>query len=134
MDVLASYAPSRYAWDIPAWMPKPLDPRHNSTTREKVELGRRLFYDSRLSVNRSRSCATCHRQELAFTDGLARSPGVRRAHPAQFDVAGKPRLCAGADVGQSSAAQPGAAGPRPAAWTATGRTRHGRARWAGRKR
>jgi cytochrome c peroxidase len=37
----------------------------------KVELGRRLFYDTRLSGNRTQSCASCHRQALAFTDGRA---------------------------------------------------------------
>jgi cytochrome c peroxidase len=35
----------------------------------KVELGRRLFYDTRLSANGTQSCASCHRQEQAFTDG-----------------------------------------------------------------
>lgn len=75
-DVLATYVKSDYPWDLPAWMPKPLDPRDNPTTPAKVELGRRLFYDTRLSVNRSRSCASCHRQELAFTDGLIVSPGA----------------------------------------------------------
>jgi len=75
-DLLQAYVPSTYAWDLPAWMPKPLDPRDNPTTPEKVELGRRLFYDTRLSVNRTRSCASCHRQRLAFTDGLQKSPGA----------------------------------------------------------
>ena len=40
-------------------------------TIAKVELGRHLFYDERLSQNQTTSCATCHRQELAFTDGRA---------------------------------------------------------------
>ncbi len=75
-DVLALYEPSRYAWKLPAWMPRPLDPRDNPTTEAKVELGRRLFYDKRLSINRSRSCASCHLQKLAFTDGLPVSPGA----------------------------------------------------------
>ncbi len=75
-DVLQAFVPSRYAWDLPTWMPRPLDPRDNPTTPAKVELGRRLFYDTRLSVNRSRSCASCHHQERAFTDGLAVSPGA----------------------------------------------------------
>jgi cytochrome c peroxidase len=35
----------------------------------KARLGRYLFYDTRMSVNGRQSCATCHRQELAFTDG-----------------------------------------------------------------
>lgn len=75
-EVMALYGPSAYDWRLPAWMPKPLEPLDNPTTEAKVELGRRLFYDSRLSVNRTRSCASCHRQELAFTDGLAVSPGA----------------------------------------------------------
>jgi cytochrome c peroxidase len=44
-------------------------------TVEKVALGRRLFYDTRLSGNGTRSCASCHRPELAFTDGRARAVG-----------------------------------------------------------
>lgn len=34
-----------------------------------AEIGRLLFYDTRLSVNKTKSCATCHKPELAFTDG-----------------------------------------------------------------
>ncbi len=48
----------------------------------KIELGRHLFYDTRLSVNGTLSCAGCHRQELAFTDGLARAKGATgELHP-----------------------------------------------------
>jgi cytochrome c peroxidase len=48
----------------------------------KVELGRWLFYDNRLSVNNTMSCASCHIQALAFTDGKARSIGATGAvHP-----------------------------------------------------
>ncbi|MGB0429540.1 MAG: cytochrome-c peroxidase [Bacteroidia bacterium] len=43
-------------------------PANNPTTYEGVELGRHLFYDKRLSVNNTISCATCHKQEYAFTD------------------------------------------------------------------
>lgn len=35
-----------------------------------------LFYETKLSANNKLSCASCHRQELAFTDGRAFSPGV----------------------------------------------------------
>jgi cytochrome c peroxidase len=42
----------------------------------RVELGRRLFYDKRLSGNGAQSCASCHRQELAFTDGRAVAVGA----------------------------------------------------------
>jgi cytochrome c peroxidase len=51
-------------------------------TSEKVELGRYLFYDTRLSLNRTQSCASCHRQEKAFTDGRARGLGsTGQLHP-----------------------------------------------------
>ncbi|HWC98339.1 MAG TPA: di-heme enzyme [Candidatus Sulfopaludibacter sp.] len=39
-------------------------------------LGRHLFYDQRLSVNNTQSCASCHQQQLAFTDGRAVSVGA----------------------------------------------------------
>lgn len=41
-------------------------------TNERIALGQQLFYDTRLSINNSRSCASCHKPELAFTDGLAK--------------------------------------------------------------
>jgi len=51
-------------------------------TQQKVELGRYLFYDTRLSLNQTQSCATCHRQERAFTDGRARGRGsTGELHP-----------------------------------------------------
>jgi len=43
---------------------------------QKVEMGRRLFYDVRLSGAGGTACASCHRQELAFTDGRARARGA----------------------------------------------------------
>jgi len=48
----------------------------------KVELGRRLFYDTRLSGNGTYACASCHEQRLAFTDGRAHALGATGAeHP-----------------------------------------------------
>ena len=48
----------------------------------KVRLGRRLFYDTRLSGNGTFSCASCHQQARAFTDGLAHALGsTGQAHP-----------------------------------------------------
>ncbi len=41
----------------------------------KATLGRVLFYDTRLSRNESVSCASCHKQELAFSDDVAFSEG-----------------------------------------------------------
>jgi cytochrome c peroxidase len=65
-----------YVWSLPKGFPKPRVPADNPMTAAKVELGRHLFYDTRMSVNTKASCATCHKQELAFTDGLAESVGA----------------------------------------------------------
>lgn len=51
-------------------------PADNPLTKEGVYLGRMLFYETRLSSNNKISCATCHKQELAFTDGKSFSEGV----------------------------------------------------------
>jgi cytochrome c peroxidase len=51
-------------------------PDDNPLTQESVKLGRRLFYDPRLSANGKVSCSTCHIQRLAFTDGRATGVGV----------------------------------------------------------
>lgn len=42
----------------------------------EVELGKVLFFDTRLSVNRTQSCATCHNPDLGFSDGLAKGIGA----------------------------------------------------------
>ena len=47
----------------------------NPLTEEGVRLGRYLFYDKRLSRNGTVSCASCHKQSLAFTDGRRFSVG-----------------------------------------------------------
>jgi cytochrome c peroxidase len=73
---ISSLRTEAYQWDLPQWAPEPIVPPDNPMSREKVELGRHLFYDKRLSSDASMSCATCHQQEKAFTDGKARSEGV----------------------------------------------------------
>jgi cytochrome c peroxidase len=50
-------------------------PADNPITNAKVRLGRRLFYDTRLSGNGTFSCASCHQQARAFSDGRARAVG-----------------------------------------------------------
>jgi cytochrome c peroxidase len=75
-------AQEAFQWNIPAPFPKPPVPADNPMSTAKVELGRRLFYDKRMSVNGKQSCASCHRQELAFTDGKARAEGATgEMHP-----------------------------------------------------
>lgn len=71
-----------YEWSLPAGFPLPNVPPGNPMTAEKVALGRHLFYDKRLSLNQTQSCATCHQQQLAFTDGRARGLGsTKQLHP-----------------------------------------------------
>ena len=65
-----------YQWQIEANLPLPEVPTDNPMSAIKVELGRRLFYDTRLSVNNTMSCASCHLQALAFTDGKPRAIGA----------------------------------------------------------
>ncbi len=71
-----------YQWKVSADMPLPVVPDDNPMSDVKVELGRLLFYDTRLSVNGTTSCASCHIQALAFTDARAKSVGATGAfHP-----------------------------------------------------
>ncbi|MFZ5748744.1 MAG: MbnH family di-heme enzyme [Pseudomonadota bacterium] len=76
LEPIDALQPSAYDFGLPAWAPKPLEPVANPTTQAKVELGRHLFYDPRLSRDGSMSCASCHEQARAFTDGRTVSPGV----------------------------------------------------------
>jgi len=64
-----------YDWQLPAAYPEPQVPAGNPMLDTKVELGRWLFYDTRLSGNKTMSCGTCHLQAMAFTDGKPRSLG-----------------------------------------------------------
>ena len=48
----------------------------NNITNEVATLGRVLFYDKKLSVNSTVSCASCHKQEFAFSDNVNVSTGV----------------------------------------------------------
>ena len=45
-------------------------PTNNPQTLEKIELGKKLFFDRRLSGDGTMSCATCHLPEQAFADGM----------------------------------------------------------------
>src|SRR5690348_8700290 len=66
---------TEYHWHLPKGFPKPRVPADNPMSEAKVKLGRYLFYDTRLSGNGTQSCATCHQQALAFTDGRAQGIG-----------------------------------------------------------
>ncbi len=71
-----------YVWNLPPGFPTPAVPDENPMSAEKVDLGRHLFYDKALSNNWTESCASCHQQALAFTDGRAHAVGSTGAqHP-----------------------------------------------------
>lgn len=74
--LLGAGGSTAYRWNKPAWVPDPVVPKDNPMSEAKVELGRHLFYDKRLSLDNSMACATCHIQSKAFTDGKALSPGI----------------------------------------------------------
>lgn len=64
--------------EVPLGTPDPHDifyPDDEEPAAEEVELGRALFFDSRLSANGRLSCATCHLPELGLGDGMARAVG-----------------------------------------------------------
>ena len=71
-----------FAWRLPARFPEPLVPDSNPMTYAKVDLGRHLFYDRRMSVTQQFSCASCHEQSRAFTDGREVAVGATgQPHP-----------------------------------------------------
>lgn len=62
--------------------PEPVLSSANPSTNEKIALGRELFYDTRLSGNGTQSCASCHQQDKAFTDGRPTAIGsTGESHP-----------------------------------------------------
>ncbi len=61
----------------PAHFPNFQSPEGNELTIERVELGKRLFYETALSIDSTVSCSTCHLQQLAFSDGKTKSLGVK---------------------------------------------------------
>lgn len=72
-------------------------PDDNPLTPEKIALGRKLFFDKRLSDDNTISCADCHHPERAFTDGKIKSTGVRggiteRNAPTLLNAAYLPRI------------------------------------------
>jgi len=82
---------------LPSHFPPIEFPEDNELTEKRVELGRRLFYDTRLSGDNSISCGSCHGQASAFTDNLAISEGIEgrvgfRNSPTLGNVAYQERL------------------------------------------
>lgn len=77
IDTEPVYDPTPYPLSLPWYFPDDArQPADNLLTEEGVALGRMLFYEKQLSVDNSLSCASCHQQEKAFTDGRQFPVGV----------------------------------------------------------
>jgi cytochrome c peroxidase len=85
----AMVLPAHFPAPVYSFENNPLDPK-------KIEIGRRLFYDEALSATNTISCASCHKQEFAFSDagnnvsrGINNQVGIRNS-PALFNLVWKP--------------------------------------------
>lgn len=61
---------------LPNHFPPITYPTENSFTSDRWYLGKKLFYDTRLSIDSTVSCASCHKQEKGFADDISFTPGV----------------------------------------------------------
>ena len=83
----------RLAQEPPLGLPPVPVPADNALTTAKIDLGRKLFFDRRLSINDTLACATCHIPEQGFTNNELRTPvgvegrSVLRNSPTLFNVA-----------------------------------------------
>ncbi|HTB89846.1 MAG TPA: di-heme enzyme [Steroidobacteraceae bacterium] len=99
-----------YEWRLPPGFPRPAVPLDNPMSSLKVALGRRLFFETRLSSTGRYSCASCHRPQIAFTDGRAHAQGatgelVRRGAMSLTNVAYNPAFTWSSDKVRSLEAQ-----------------------------
>src|ERR1700689_4412401 len=62
----------------PLGLPPVPIPANNPPTAETIALGRKLFYDPRLSKGNTVSCASCHNPNYAFTDRVPIARGIGR--------------------------------------------------------
>jgi cytochrome c peroxidase len=65
-----------YEFKMAAMFPVPDLPRDNPLLVERVALGKKIFFDRRVSINDTQSCADCHASEKAFTDGRKTARGA----------------------------------------------------------
>lgn len=75
-DEVLPYQPTPYELNIPQGLPQMVIPADNPMTVEGVELGRRLFYDERLSGDNTLSCSSCHSPAMNFSDSAQFSTGI----------------------------------------------------------
>ena len=88
----------RFAQNPPLGLPPVPIPAANPLTRAKIDLGRKLFFDRRLSINDTFACATCHVPEQGFTNNEMRTAvgvegrSVLRNSPTLYNAAYLTRL------------------------------------------
>ena len=74
------YSPIPYSLKIPELFQQklidPLIPSNNPLTEEGVALGKKLFFDKKLSGNNTQACASCHKPQNSFTDNTRFSNGI----------------------------------------------------------
>ncbi len=63
---------------VPAGLPQLPVPDDNPMTADKIELGRKLYFDTRLSKDGTVSCATCHDPKMAWAEKQATSKGIHK--------------------------------------------------------
>jgi cytochrome c peroxidase len=81
-DSMDGNRPPAFVWQLPGGFPVPRVPPDNPMTPVKVELGRRLFHDPRLSGDGTIACTSCHHPERAYTDGRSTAVGIHgNIHP-----------------------------------------------------
>jgi len=81
-----------YQWSVTKGFPLPKVPINNAMSKEKVALGKAIFYDKNLSFNQQQSCQSCHQQQYAFAENITQSIGStgqvhRRNSPALVNIA-----------------------------------------------
>lgn len=87
-EQIPDYQTTPYEFTLPEHFFQVSQPEGNPLTEEGVELGRHLFYETKLSADNSQSCGSCHNQKLAFTDngrkfsvGITGAVGRRNSMP-----------------------------------------------------
>ena len=68
-----------FDWQLPRGFPTPFVPADNPMSAAKVALGKRLFFETRLSVNGRYNCASCHDPARSYSDGRAHALGATGA-------------------------------------------------------
>lgn len=79
-SITNGYVPKPVSIDIPEVFQDrilpPVIPINNPLTEEGIALGKKLFFDKKLSADNTQSCATCHASQKAFTNNLQFSIGI----------------------------------------------------------